>query len=39
MFSVLSAIGNTPLVTMIPDSGDRYISTTLFWSTCAKCPP
>jgi cysteine synthase B len=27
------------VVTIIPDRGDRYISTSLFKSTCAKCPP
>ena len=27
------------VVTVIPDRGDRYLSTTLFRSVCAKCPP
>ncbi len=27
------------IVTIICDRGDRYLSTTLFRSTCAKCPP
>ncbi len=27
------------LVTIICDRGDRYLSTSLFRSTCAKCPP
>lgn len=27
------------IVTIISDRGDRYLSTTLFSSTCAKCPP
>lgn len=27
------------IVTLLPDRGDRYLSTTLFRSTCAKCPP
>ena len=27
------------VVTIIPDRGDRYISTMLFRSACAKCPP
>ena len=27
------------VVTIIPDRGDRYISTTLFRSACANCPP
>jgi cysteine synthase B len=24
---------------ILPDRGDRYLSTTLFRSFCAKCPP
>ena len=27
------------IVTIICDRGDRYLSTTLFRSVCAKCPP
>ena len=27
------------LVVILPDRGDRYLSTCLFMSTCAKCPP
>lgn len=27
------------IVVILPDRGDRYISTTLFRSICAKCPP
>lgn len=27
------------IVVMLPDRGDRYLSTTLFTSICAKCPP
>ena len=27
------------VVTVIPDRGDRYLSTMLFRSVCAKCPP
>lgn len=27
------------IVTLIPDRGDRYLSTMLFRSVCAKCPP
>lgn len=27
------------IVTILPDRGDRYLSTTLFRSMCAKCPP
>ena len=27
------------VVAILPDRGDRYLSTTLFRSICAKCPP
>jgi cysteine synthase B len=27
------------IVVILPDRGDRYLSTTLFRSVCAKCPP
>jgi cysteine synthase B len=27
------------VVTLLPDRGDRYLSTTLFRSICGKCPP
>ncbi|HNR32594.1 MAG TPA: cysteine synthase family protein [Candidatus Hydrogenedentes bacterium] len=27
------------IVTLLPDRGDRYLSTALFRSVCAKCPP
>lgn len=27
------------VVTIVPDRGDRYLSTMLFRSVCAKCPP
>jgi hypothetical protein len=27
------------IVVILPDRGDRYLSTTLFRSFCAKCPP
>jgi cysteine synthase B len=27
------------IVTILPDRGDRYLSTTLFRSICSKCPP
>ena len=27
------------LVTILPDRGDRYLSTELFRPICAKCPP
>ena len=30
---------NATIVCILPDRGDRYLSTTLFKSICAKCPP
>ena len=27
------------IVVILPDRGERYLSTTLFKSICAKCPP
>ncbi|NLG66910.1 MAG: pyridoxal-phosphate dependent enzyme, partial [Actinobacteria bacterium] len=27
------------IVVVLPDRGDRYLSTMQFWSVCAKCPP
>lgn len=27
------------IVVILPDRGDRYLSTTLFRAVCAKCPP
>jgi len=27
------------IVVILPDRGDRYLSTTLFRSICGKCPP
>jgi cysteine synthase B len=27
------------VVVILPDRGDRYLSTTLFRSVCGKCPP
>jgi cysteine synthase B len=27
------------IVAILPDRGDRYLSTTLFRSICARCPP
>ncbi len=32
------AAGST-IVTILPDRGDRYLSTNLFAAICAKCPP
>jgi cysteine synthase B len=48
--SVITAIGNTPqtardlprgatIVAILPDRGDRYLSTEVFRSVCAQCPP
>jgi cysteine synthase B len=30
---------NGVIVVILPDRGDRYLSTALFTSVCAKCPP
>jgi cysteine synthase B len=27
------------IVVILPDRGDRYLSTSLFTSVCGKCPP
>jgi cysteine synthase B len=27
------------IVVLLPDRGDRYLSTNLFRSVCARCPP
>ena len=32
-------LGKGTVVVILPDRGDRYLSTTLFKSICAKCPP
>ena len=32
-------INNGTIVVILPDRGERYLSTTLFRSICAKCPP
>lgn len=32
-------IGKGTIVVILPDRGDRYLSTTLFASVCAQCPP
>ena len=36
---VASTLDSGTVVTIIPDRGDRYLSTMLFRSVCAKCPP
>lgn len=34
-----AGLGSGCLVVIIPDRGDRYLSTNLFKSVCANCPP
>lgn len=36
---VAATVNKGVIVTLLPDRGDRYLSTTLFRSTCACCPP
>lgn len=36
---VAERLSRGTIVTLLPDRGDRYLSTTLFRSTCACCPP
>lgn len=36
---VAERIDSGTIVVILPDRGDRYLSTTLFRSICAKCPP
>ena len=36
---IASDMKSGTVVTLIPDRGDRYLSTMLFRSICAKCPP
>ena len=36
---VARAMSEGTIVTILPDRGDRYLSTALFKSVCAKCPP
>ncbi|UCC60317.1 MAG: PLP-dependent cysteine synthase family protein [Dehalococcoidia bacterium] len=36
---VVQEMSSGTLVVLLPDRGDRYLSTCLFMSTCAKCPP
>ncbi len=36
---VAGAMTHGTIVVLLPDRGDRYLSTTLFRSICAKCPP
>ncbi|UCG02763.1 MAG: cysteine synthase A [Candidatus Heimdallarchaeota archaeon] len=37
--NIAKNIDSGTIVTLLPDRGDRYLSTTLFRSVCAKCPP
>jgi cysteine synthase B len=34
-----SELRNGVIVVLLPDRGDRYLSTALFTSVCGKCPP
>jgi cysteine synthase B len=34
-----SEIRSGVIVVILPDRGDRYLSTSLFASICSKCPP
>jgi S-sulfo-L-cysteine synthase (O-acetyl-L-serine-dependent) len=36
---IAEKIGKGTIVVVLPDRGDRYLSTALFTSVCAKCPP
>lgn len=36
---VAASIGKGTIVVILPDRGDRYLSTALFRSVCGKCPP
>jgi cysteine synthase B len=38
-FRVAEKMESGTIVVILPDRGDRYLSTTLFRSICAKCPP
>jgi len=37
--SIAKQMTSGTIVVILPDRGDRYLSTTLFRSICAKCPP
>jgi len=37
--TVATRIESGTIVVVLPDRGDRYLSTALFTSVCAKCPP
>lgn len=36
---IAKEISSGTIVVLLPDRGDRYLSTALFMSVCAKCPP
>ncbi len=36
---IAQKLSSGTIVVVLPDRGDRYLSTTLFRSICAKCPP
>lgn len=36
---IANKMGSSTIVVILPDRGDRYLSTMLFRSICAKCPP
>ena len=36
---IAKGLDSGTIVVILPDRGDRYLSTTLFRSFCAKCPP
>ncbi|MEE4254797.1 MAG: cysteine synthase family protein [Desulfuromusa sp.] len=36
---IAKKINSGTIVTLLPDRGDRYLSTNLFRSSCAECPP
>ena len=36
---IAAALDKGTIVVLLPDRGDRYLSTTLFRSVCAECPP
>ncbi len=36
---IAKELSSGTIVVLLPDRGDRYLSTALFMSVCAKCPP
>jgi cysteine synthase B len=38
-FQIAMGLTSGTIVVIIPDRGDRYLSTNLFKSMCANCPP